>query len=149
MSNDANTPAAGQPAAAVQPATAAAAAAPAAGVVDQAAVQKAERERVSGILNCEEAAGRTKLANHLALNTSTSVDDAKATLAASGKDTTASAAAGGTGTFEQAMNNIAHPQVGADGAAGVAAGADGKPDHAAAIMRDYETASGVKLADKA
>lgn len=50
--------------------------------VDQAAVQKAERERVSAILTCPEAAGKPKLAQALALNSSMSADEAKVILAA-------------------------------------------------------------------
>lgn len=146
-----NTPAVGQPAAAVQPAPAAApaAAAGAPAVTDAAAIQKAERERVSGILGCEEAAGRTKLANHLAMNTDMSLADAKAMLAVSGKDEAAAPApaAAATSPFEQAMNNTAQPNVGNDTAAGAAAAAGGQPDHAAAIMADYEKASGFKLVD--
>jgi signal peptide peptidase SppA len=142
-----NTPAAGQPAATVQPAPAANA-----GTVDQAAVQKAERERVSGILNCEEAAGKSKMANHLAFNTNMSVADAKAMLAVAGTEAAAPApqqpAESG---FAAAMNRTGNPQVGADGAvAGQAGnGGDGKPNAAAQIMADYERASGIKLADKA
>lgn len=145
-----NTPAAGQPAAAVQPAPAAAAA-PAAGVVDHAAVQKAERERIAGILNCEEAAGRTKLANHLAMNTNMSLADAKAMLAVSGQDAAAAPAApaaAAPSAFEQAMNNTAQPNVGTDTAANAAAAPGAKPDHAAAIMRDFAAASGINLADE-
>jgi signal peptide peptidase SppA len=142
-----NTPAAGQPAASVQPAPAANA-----GTVDQAAVQKAERDRVQGILNCEEAAGKSKMANHLAFNTNMSVADAKAMLAVAGTEAAAPApqqpAESG---FAAAMNRTGNPQVGADGAvAGQAGnGGDGKPNAAAQIMADYERASGIKLADKA
>lgn len=143
-----NTPAAGQPAAAVQPT---AAAAPAAGAPDAAAIRTAERERVAGILGCEEAAGRTKLANHLAMNTEMSVADAKAMLALSGKDEAAAPAApaaAAPSAFEQAMNNTAQPNVGTDTAANTATANGGTVDHAAAIMRDFEQASGVRLADE-
>jgi signal peptide peptidase SppA len=142
-----NTPAAGQPAASVQPAPAANA-----GTVDQAAVQKAERDRVQGILNCEAAAGKSKMANHPAFNTNMSVADAKAMLAVAGTEAAAPApqqpAESG---FAAAMNRTGNPQVGADGAvAGQAGnGGDGKPNAAAQIMADYERASGIKLADKA
>lgn len=149
-----NTPAAGQPAAAVQPVAAAApaASAPAASapaVTDAAAIQKAERERVSGILGCEEAAGKSKMANHLAMNTDMSLADAKAMLAVSGPDAAAAPApaAAVTSPFEQAMNNTAQPNVGNDTAAGAAAASGEKPDAAAQIMRDYEQASGFKLVD--
>lgn len=70
---------------------------------------KAERARVSGIQNCEEAKGRESLASHLAFNTEMSVDAAKAVLLAAPK-----AEASGSG-FKEAMNNGTHPNVGADG----------------------------------
>lgn len=141
-----NTPAAGQPAASVQPAPAANA-----GTVDQAAVQKAERDRVQGILNCEEAAGKSKMANHLAFNTNMSLADAKAMLAVAGTEAAAPApqqpAESG---FAAAMSRTGNPQVGADGSVpGQAAHGGEKPNAAAQIMADYERASGIKLADKA
>lgn len=137
MDNQANTPAAGQPAAAVQP------------TVDQAAVAKAERERVSGILTCEEAKGRSALANHFALSTSMSVDDAKAALKVAPQEaaaTPAPAAAAEPNKLEQAMNNTAQPNVGADAAAANAA--NGDIPVSARILKNYEQASGVKLDEK-
>ena len=44
---------------------------------------KAAQARIGGILKCDEAKGRETLAHHLAFATSTSLEDAKATLAAS------------------------------------------------------------------
>lgn len=82
--------------------------------------QKAERARVSGIQSCEEAKGRESLANHLAFNTSMSIDEAKAMLAAAPK---AEAEAKPANAFEAAMNNGQHPNVGADGGNG---GGDGE-----------------------
>ena len=64
---------------------------------------KAAQTRIDGILNCEEAAKRSKLANHLAFKTEMSVDDAKALLAASAEDKPEAAAAGGPGPLETAM----------------------------------------------
>lgn len=142
-----NQPAAGQPAASVQPAPAANA-----GTVDQAAIQKAERDRVQGILGCEEAAGKSKMANHLAFNTNMSLADAKAMLAVAGPDAAAAPApaAPAESGFAAAMSRTGNPQVGADGTLpGQAAQGGEKPNAAAAIMADYERASGVKLADKA
>ena len=46
----------------------------------------AERQRIQGILTCEAAANQQALASHLAFNTSMSVDEAVAILAASGND---------------------------------------------------------------
>lgn len=72
---------------------------------------QAERTRMAGIKGCDEAKGREALAEHLAFNTSMSVDEAKAILAAAPK-TDAKAAAGNP--FKAAMDADKHPQVGAD-----------------------------------
>ena len=73
---------------------------------------KAERARVSGIVGCDEAKGRESLAQHLAYQTDTDVGAAKAILAASPK-----ASAGSGAAFKEAMDNGAHPNVGAVGGA--------------------------------
>ena len=70
---------------------------------------KAERARVSGIVGCDEAKGRESLAQHLAYQTDTGVDAAKLILAASPK------ASGSGAAFKEAMDNGAHPNVGAVG----------------------------------
>ena len=138
MSIEANTPAQGQPAAAV----------------NQDAV-KAERARVQGIQTCEEAKGREALANHLALNTSMSVDEAKAMLAVAPTAAPAAAAApppaATTNMLHQAMANTAQPNVGADGSAGAAPSADGKlstEQQIAAVLGDFEKATGHKAVEK-
>lgn len=122
----------------------------AAPVVDQAAVQKAERERVGGILNCEEAKGRSDLANHLAMNTSMSVDEAKATLAkapgAAAEPAAAAPAAPAAATpaagnqFAHAMANTQHPNVGADGT--LAGGGTADEDASASILNSYGAITG-------
>lgn len=142
-----------QPGAATQTAptqqpAAPAAAAPAAATgptAEQAAqeARAAERARVSGILGSEEAKGRESLANHLAMNTGLSVDEAKAMLAAAPKAAAAAPAApGATSTFHQAMAATAQPGVGADAAAAAPGEAQ---DPVAAILRDQASATGVKL----
>lgn len=99
-----------------------------------AAAAANERARVQGILNCAEAKHNPKQANHLAFNTSMSVDDAKALLAAGAPsaeeqaeadknaqaqaeaDKKAKEEAGknkGAG-FEEVMDAADHPNVGAD-----------------------------------
>lgn len=143
MDNQANTPAAGQPAAAVQPAPAAAA-----NTGDAAAT---ERARVKGIQTCAEAKGREELANHFAFNTSMSVADAQAALAAAptaaaAAPAAAAPAAAAPNTLEQAMNNTAQPNVGAD--QGAAAAANGEVPRSLSILRNYEQASGVKVLDE-
>lgn len=114
-----------------------------------AAVQKAatdarlaERARVSGITSCEEAKGRTTLANHLAMNTEMSVEDAKGVLAASAAEP-AQQASGAANPFKTAMDASQHPTVGTDGAS--AEGAQGGGDMIANILRAQATATGVSL----
>lgn len=74
-----------------------------------AAAVAADRERQKAITGSEEAKGRERLASHIALNTTMSVEDAVAMLKASPK--AADAAAGGP-SFEQAMDNTQQPEVG-------------------------------------
>jgi signal peptide peptidase SppA len=78
-----------------------------------ASARTAERERMAGILNCEEASGKSKLANHLALNTDMSVDAAKAVLAASAPEQAQAATPPATNQFKAAMDADKHPEVGA------------------------------------
>lgn len=61
----------------------------------QAVGAKAERERINAIMSSDEAKGRTKLANHLALSTDTSIDAAKSILSASAEEPAAAAASDG------------------------------------------------------
>ena len=139
-------PAAGAaPAAAAAPAQAPAAGAAAPATVDQAAVQKAERERIAGITGCEEAAGRTALANHLAFSTNMSVADAKVLLATSGKDAAPVAEKNPLDAAMAASGGGAN--VGSDSAAAAAAGGEA-PKHLA-ILNDYQQATGRKVDQKA
>lgn len=119
--------------------------------VDQASAEArtAERARVSGIMGCEEAKGRSQLATHLALNTDMSVDAAKGVLAASPMEAAQEPAAGGQqpNRFQQAMDNGDHPRVGADGAGGGGNDDPGEAPHLA-ILRDQERATGAKLIEK-
>lgn len=117
------------------------------GADEQAAIQAkavsdartAERARMSGILNCDEAKGRAELANHLAMNTEMSVDAAKAILAAAPK-AEAKAATPAANAFETAMNNGKNPNVGADGSGG----ADNAESPVNAILAAQALATGVK-----
>ncbi|MBT11351.1 MAG: Clp protease ClpP [Oceanospirillaceae bacterium] len=108
--------------------------------VDTAAIaadaRAAEQARVSGILQCEEAEGRAKLAQHLAFNTTMTVDDAKATLAAS--DSTPQAP--NSSLLDAAMGNTKQPEIGADGEDSGAA-ADSK-DPAVTLISDWRKAKG-------
>lgn len=132
--NTASGQAANTPAAPVATPAAPAASAPA---VDAVA---AERDRVAGILTCTEAKGREGLAQHLALKTSMSVDDAKLTLAAASP---AAAPASATSPFEAAMAT-GNPEIPAEGSP---TGADaGKPESATnRLLAAYSKATGVKV----
>lgn len=101
---------------------------------------KAERARVSGIQNCEEAKGRESLASHLAFNTDMGVDAAKAVLAASPK---ADASADKSG-FEKAMNNGQHPEVGVDGGKGEKEGGETEQSKNVAFLLASARAAGVQ-----
>lgn len=83
--------------------------------VDTKALVTAERTRINGILSCEEAKDKSSLANHLALNTELSIDEAKNILKASASEkkevTTVKA---DTNILTAAMDSTANPQVGAD-----------------------------------
>lgn len=74
----------------------------------RAAGVTAERERIAGILACEEASGRTKFALHLALKTDSDLAAAKGLLAAAQKET-------GGADFAAAMAKLGNPEVGVDG----------------------------------
>jgi len=70
-----------------------------------------EQGRIAGILQCDEAEGKTKLAQHLAFNTRMTVDDAKAALAVA--ETGAQASAPG-GMLEAAMRGTKQPGISAE-----------------------------------
>lgn len=142
-------PTAAAPAAAAPAAAAPAAAAPA---VDQSAVQAAERQRCSGILTCEAAAANPGLANHLAFNTSMSVDEAKQMLAASAPAQAAAApaaaapaAAAPTNAFAAAMNSGQQPNIGANAEGQQAAGGASDEKSASFILASYKQATGQDL----
>jgi signal peptide peptidase SppA len=137
---------------AAQAATLAAAAAAAsttlaAPVLNEQAVRTAERERMSAILNSEEASGRSALANHLALNTNMSAADAKAMLAVAGKEGAAAVeptSKEAASAFSAAMASGKHPEVGAsEGAAG--AGGGEEMSHTQRILASQAKATGKKL----
>lgn len=116
--------------------TAPVAAAPAATAADGA---KAERARIGGITGCEEAKGKSTLANHLAMNTDMSVDAAKAVLAAAASE--APAAASAPDLFKQAMDTSKNPQVGAGAAEGAGAGGE-QMTAAQRILADSKAVTG-------
>ena len=83
--------------------------------------KQAERQRVGAIIGHPNAKGREAMANHLALNTDMSVDDAAALLAVAPVahvevvEKTEEAAKPKNDKFVEAMNQDDHPNVGPDG----------------------------------
>lgn len=100
--------------------------------------RKAERARVNGILTCEEAKGREALAQHLAMNTEMSVDEAKAMLNVAPK---ADAKAPSENAFEKAMANTPNPQVGSDASA---TSPSAEQDPVKQILSAQSAATGIK-----
>lgn len=98
--------------------------------------RKAERARISGIQTCAEATGRESLANHLALNTEMSVDEAKAILGAAPKATTE---APKTDNFKAAMDASTHPGLNSNDGGGTQ-----QESASASILRNHSLATGVK-----
>lgn len=77
------------------------------------------KERIKGIMSCEEAKGRAEMAEHIAFNTSMSVEDAKALLNVSPRQTEAPAATApakpeNNANFTAAMNNGEQPNIAAE-----------------------------------
>jgi capsid assembly protease len=112
---------------------------------DKAAIEKAaadaraaERARVAGIVGCEEAKGRSALANHFAMNTDMSVEQARAALAVAPQE---SAGKPQGNPFEAAMNAGQHPNVGADTQPGTQAEEDSP---VARILASHAAATGLK-----
>lgn len=107
------------------------------------APQTAERQRVKAILSCDEANGKSALANHLAFETELSVEQAQAMLKAAAPET-----AGAPSPLEAAM-------AATGGGAGVDAGdgdggATGTGDQTASqkILQTYAKATGLKFETK-
>lgn len=114
--------------------------------VDQEALAKAERERIQAITGCEEAKANTKLANHLAFNTSASVEEAKEMLKAAGEEAPASDDAPSTDALAQAMaaeGGEGQPQVPAGSGGDVQT--RGEEDGASDLLKAYNEATGSKL----
>lgn len=114
-----------------------------------ASARQAERERMSGIMGCDEAKGKSKLANHLALSTEMSVEDAKQVLAAAAPEQAQAAAAPAAteaNPFKEAMNASKNPDVGAGDGDAAAAGASVEGSVASRILSAQHKATGRKIA---
>ncbi|MCB1865165.1 MAG: S49 family peptidase [Chromatiales bacterium] len=115
---------------------------PGAANTQQAATEarNTERARISGIVGCAEAEGKSQLANHLAFKTDMSVDEAKAVLAAATPAPAADPApAAEANPFKAAMDRDKHPEIGAAGDSGE------KMTPAQQIMRAQAAAHGKPL----
>lgn len=111
----------------------------------------ADRARSTAIRTCAEAKGRETLADHLALNTSMSADDAKAILAVSPVAAPESATALQTPNgFAAAMDLTANPNVGADaGSDAVAGGGAETPEvKSSRILASYVALTGRKVSPR-
>jgi signal peptide peptidase SppA len=104
----------------------------------------AATQRIEGILNHAEAAERGDLAKHLAFKTQMSVEEAAALLAVSPKAAAKVEQPAGTNAFAAAMSKD-NPQVGSGGAGDGAKAEDDTPEkRAAAIVADFQKATGFK-----
>lgn len=104
---------------------------------------RADRARQAAIRTSTEAAGKPKLAEHLATNTSMSVDEARTILAAAA----AEPAPANPNGFAAAMNNSQNPNVGADageGGNGDGGGEDAPVSIANRILGNYARVTGSK-----
>lgn len=92
----------------------------------------AERERIQGILACDEAKDRRELAFHLSMKTELSVENAKAVLAAAPVQ-----AAAEQNAFAEAMKH-GNPNLGSEG------GDENQPSAAQQLVNDYKAFTGFK-----
>lgn len=100
----------------------------------------AERERIQGIMSCEEASERSAQATTLALKTNLSVDEAREVLASMPAEQTQAAAGN---AFETAMDRTENPEIFGE-AGGDEAGGEGS--EVASILSAFHAASGEKPA---
>lgn len=115
------------------------------------AAQTAERARVAGILNHTEAAGKGVLANHLALNTNMTPEEAGAVLKAAAPEAKEASAAA-VNLLEAAMAATVQPNVSANGGAGepglqAAVALDTPEARTAMILAAQYKATGFKAAE--
>ncbi len=103
----------------------------------QAQAASDAQARIKGILNHAEAEGRTATANHLAFETTMSVEDAAKVLAT--VPAAATGAADMSTALDRHMENENQPEVGAD-----TGGGDEEPDLAAQMLADFNAATGAK-----
>lgn len=117
----------------------------------QAEARTAERTRISAIQGHAEAAGKGKLAAHLALNTALSVEESAAMLKAAAPEAApapvAVAQPPAANPLEQAMDNTRQPNVTGEGGQQPGTGAESTPQtRAASILAAQSRATGVSHA---
>lgn len=103
--------------------------------------RKAERARVNGILSCEEAKGREAMAQHLAMETEMSVEEAKKMLSVAPKAEAPKPEANKSNPFAAAMDATKNPNVGADASNGAE-----EKDPVQRILKAQAAATGQKVA---
>jgi Casjensviridae head maturation protease len=103
---------------------------------------RADRARAAAIRTSTEAAGKTRLAEHLATNTELSVDVARGILAAAAPEPKEPSPNG----FADAMRRTPNPDVGADNGGGNGSGGteDTPSARATRILANYAKATGTK-----
>lgn len=102
-----------------------------------------ERERISGILACEEAGGKLKLANHLAFSTSMSAVEAKAMLSVAAPEVVVAkedGQAASMNAFESAMSSD-NPNISASSGDGAG---ENQMTKAQSILADFSAVTGFK-----
>ena len=97
----------------------------------------AERERIQGILGCDEAKNRRDLAFHLSMNTDQSVESAKGILAASPEKVEKAEQPGKPGADFRAAMSQDNPELGAEGG-----GQEPNADASVQLIADYKAATG-------
>jgi len=148
MSNETTTGAGGAAAAPTAPAATApdAAALDAARNEGKASGEQAAQQRIDGILSCDEAQKRPKLAKHIALKTRMSVDEAKGMLAAAPEETAEAAAPAAPGPLASAM--AASGAETAPVGSSTGSGGGGQEDRVARITGAYQQATGAKPVER-
>lgn len=114
--------------------------------------EKSATARIGAILNCEEGKGKSKLANHLAFNTTMSAEDAKKTLAAATEEKAEAPAnepeaTAGKGPLSEAMKKDANKSAGTGG--GDEDEEDGeKKSRSSRVVANFRAATGYRAAAK-
>lgn len=118
----------------------------AAGTAAADEARRGERERIRAIHALPEAEGRADLANHLALETELTAEQAKGILAASPKkEATPPAKQEEANHFKKAMDNGKHPNVGADSTVTTETADGVEMSRAQQILAAQRKATGAKL----